>query len=111
MAGLILFFDAHALVHRAYHAIRPLTTTKGEITHAVFGFTATLLKALADYKPQYAAVAFDLPKPTFRHEQYAGYKATRVRMADDLRPQFARVRELVSTLGFPIFEVEGYEAD
>jgi DNA polymerase-1 len=111
VSGLILFYDGHALVHRAYHAMAPLTTTKGEATHAVLGFANTLIKSLNDYKPQYAAVAFDRPAPTFRHEQYSEYKATRVRMADDLRPQFARVRQLVGALGIPIFEIDGFEAD
>ena len=111
MAGLILFFDGHALVHRAYHAVKPLTTSKGELTNAVFGFATMLIKSLNDFKPQYGAVAFDRHAPTFRHSEYAEYKANRVRMADDLRPQFDRVRELVDALGIPIFELDGFEAD
>ncbi|HEY3081420.1 MAG TPA: DNA polymerase I [Chloroflexota bacterium] len=111
MAGLILFYDGHALVHRAYHAVKPLTTSKGELTNAVFGFATMLLKSLSDFKPQYGAVAFDRHAPTFRHNEYADYKANRVRMADDLRPQFDRVRELVEALGIPIFEIDGFEAD
>jgi DNA polymerase-1 len=111
VAGLIIFYDGHALVHRAYHAVKPLTTSKGELTNAVFGFATMLLKSLNDFKPQYGAVAFDRHAPTFRHTEYADYKANRVRMADDLRPQFDRVRDLIGALGIPIFEVDGYEAD
>ncbi|TAK22908.1 MAG: DNA polymerase I [Chloroflexota bacterium] len=111
MTDLLLLVDAHALVHRAYHAVKPLTTSRGEQINAVFGFASVLLKTLNDQKPRYVAVAFDRPGPTFRHEAYADYKANRARMADDLRPQFARVRELVDALGIPIVDVDGYEAD
>ncbi|HET7769366.1 MAG TPA: DNA polymerase I, partial [Chloroflexota bacterium] len=85
--------------------------SKGEPTNAVFGFTSILLKALEETRPEYAAVTFDVAKPTFRHQAYAEYKGTRPRMADDLRPQFARVHQVVQALNIPIFEVEGYEAD
>ena len=110
--AVLLLVDGHALVHRAYHAVPAgFMTAKGEPTNAVFGFTSMLLKALDDTRPEYAAVTFDVPKPTFRHVAYAEYKATRPRMADDLRPQFARVRQVVEALNIPVFELEGYEAD
>ena len=109
---VLLLVDGHALVHRAYHAVPAgFMTSKGEPTNAVFGFTSILLKALEETRPEYAAVTFDVPKPTFRHQAYAEYKATRPRLADDLRPQFARVRQVVQALNVPIFEIEGYEAD
>ncbi len=111
MSDLLLLFDAHALVHRSYHAVRPLTTSTGEQTNAVFGFASVLLKQLNDFRPAYAGVAFDRPTPTFRHAAYTEYKANRARTADDLRPQFARVRELVAALAIPILEAEGFEAD
>ncbi len=63
----ILLVDGNALVHRAFHALPPLTTRSGELVNAVYGFAAMLFKAVADLKPRYAAVAFDLPGPTFRH--------------------------------------------
>lgn len=106
-----ILVDGNALVHRAYHALPPLTTKKGEIVNAVYGFTTLLLRAIADIKPDYAAVAFDLAGPTFRHEAYKEYKATRVKGPDDLYAQFDRVKEVVQTLNIPIFGVQGYEAD
>src|SRR5438477_5556148 len=107
----IAFFDGNALVHRAYHAVKPLTTSRGELTNAVFGFATMLVKTVGDLHPEYGAVAFDKRAPTFRHEAYAEYKANRARMADDLAPQFARVRELIAAFGMPIYELAGYEAD
>ena len=110
--AVLLLVDGHALVHRAYHAVPAgFMTSKGEPTNAVFGFTSMLLKALDDTRPEYAAVTFDVAKPTFRHAAYAEYKGTRPRLADDLRPQFARVHQVVQALNVPIFEIEGYEAD
>ena len=103
--AVLLLVDGHALVHRAYHAVPAgFMTSKGEPTNAVFGFTSILLKALEETRPEYAAVTFDVSKPTFRHTAYADYKATRPRMADDLRPQFARVHQVVLALNIPIFE-------
>ncbi len=107
---LILLVDGNALVHRAYHAIPPLTSRSGEPTTATFGFTSILLKVLDDYKPQYAAVAWDIGR-TFRHEQYAEYKATRPAMPDDLRMQLERVRDVVAAFSLPSKYLEGYEAD
>ena len=103
--------DGNALVHRAYHAIRYLATAKGEQTNAVYGFTAILLKALRDIAPTHVAMCFDLRAPTFRHAMYAEYKATRVKADDELYQQIPRIREVVASLGIPIFEKEGFEAD
>ncbi|MBC7232766.1 MAG: DNA polymerase I [Chloroflexi bacterium] len=107
---LIVLLDGNALVHRAYHAIPPLTSPSGEPTNATYGFTSTLLKVLDELKPQYAAVAFDVGR-TFRHEQYPEYKATRVAMPDDLRVQLERVRDVVDAFNLPCKYLEGYEAD
>jgi DNA polymerase-1 len=107
---LILLVDGNALVHRAYHAIQPLTSPSGEPTNATYGFTSTLLKVMDDLQPDYAAVAWDVGR-TFRHEQYAEYKATRPEMADDLRVQFERIRQVVEAFQLPSKYVEGYEAD
>jgi len=107
---LILLLDGNALVHRAYHAIRPLTGPNGEPTNATFGFTATLLKVLDEFEPEYAAVAFDVGR-TFRHERYPEYKATRAAMTDDLRVQLERVRDVVEAFNLPNKYLEGYEAD
>lgn len=107
----LVLIDAHALIHRAFHAIPFLATKDGELTNAVFGFTATVLSVLKELKPEYVAVSFDLPEPTFRHKEYKEYKATRQKAPDELRSQFGRVREVVDALGIPVFEVKGYEAD
>ncbi|HEY8108844.1 MAG TPA: DNA polymerase I [Patescibacteria group bacterium] len=107
----LVLIDAHALIHRAFHAIPFLAKRDGELTNAVFGFTATVLSVLKELKPEYVAVSFDLPEPTFRHERYDAYKATRQKAPDELRSQFGRVREVVEALGMPIFEQAGYEAD
>lgn len=107
----IVLIDAMALIHRAFHAIPFLSTRDGELTNAVFGFTSTVLSVLKDLQPDYVAVSFDLPEPTFRHTMSPDYKATRQKAPDELRSQFGRVREVVQTLEMPIFELPGYEAD
>jgi len=107
----LMLLDGNGLIYRGYFALPPLTTSKGELVNAVFGFCSIVLRGIADIKPDYVAVAFDLPGPTFRHEQYAEYKATRQRMPDDLRDQFPKVREVVKALRIPVYELQGYEAD
>jgi len=87
-----------------------MATSKGELTNAVFGFASMILNVLRDERPDYFAVTFDLGR-TFRHEEYAEYKANRAAMPDDLRGQFARIDELLETLDIPSFSAEGYEAD
>jgi DNA polymerase-1 len=107
----LMLLDGYGLVYRGYFALPPLTTSKGELVNGVFGFCSIVLRGFADLKPDYVAVSFDLPGPTFRHEQYADYKATRVGMPDDLRAQFPKVREVVKALRIPVYEMPGYEAD
>ncbi len=107
----LMLLDGNGLIYRGYFALPPLTTSRGELVNAVFGFCSIVLRGIADLKPDYVAVAFDLPGPTFRHEQYAEYKATRQRMPDDLRDQFPKVREVVKALRIPVYELAGYEAD
>ena len=107
----LMLLDGNGLIYRGYFALPPLTTSKGELVNAVFGFCSIVLRGIADIRPDYVAVAFDLQGPTFRHEQYAEYKATRQRMPDDLRDQFPKVREVVKALRIPVYELAGYEAD
>ena len=110
--GLVVLFDGHAMFHRAFHAIQHLSVShSGEATNAVFGVSASLLKVLGQMRPAYAAVAFDMSGPTFRHEMYEEYKAQRPHMPDEMRSQFGRVREAVETIGLPIVELQGFEAD
>ncbi len=107
----LMLLDGYGLVYRGYFALPPLTTSRGDLVNGVFGFASIVLRGIADLQPDYLAVSFDLPGPTFRHEQYAEYKATRQRMPDDLRDQFPKVREVVKALRIPVYEMPGYEAD
>lgn len=107
----LVVIDGHALIHRAYHAIPPLTTKNGEVVNAVYGFTMILLNVLRDLKPRCVAIAFDLPGKTLRHEEYELYKAHRKATPDDLISQFAKVREVAEAFSIPIYSKEGYEAD
>jgi len=107
----LMLLDGYGLVYRGYFALPPLTTSRGELVNGVFGFASIVLRGLQDLQPDYLAVSFDLPGPTFRHEQYAEYKATRTKMPDDLRDQFPKVREVVKALRIPVYEMQGFEAD
>jgi DNA polymerase-1 len=108
----LVLIDGHAMIHRAFHAVpENLTTKAGEPVNATFGFTNMLIKALGDVKPDYIAVTFDRAAPTFRHEQFAAYKAHRPTLPDNMRPQFGRIREIVEAFGIPIYEKDGFEAD
>ena len=109
---LLLLFDGNALVHRAFHALPPLTQPKtGELVNAVYGFASTLLKVLADFKPTHWAVAFDRPAPTFRHDMFEEYKAQRPATPEELKSQMKRVHQLVEAFHIPVFEIDGFEAD
>jgi len=105
--------DGTALVYRAYFAFikNPLINSRGENTSAPLGFTNTLVSLIRDHKPDYLAIAFDTRKPTFRHEMYSEYKATRQKMPDDLAEQLPRVRQAAVAMGMKIIEVDGVEAD
>lgn len=106
-----LLVDAHALIYRAYYAIPNLTDPEGNLVNAVYGFSKMVLNAISYFEPEYAAVCFDHPKPTFRHKKFDGYKAQRAKMPDDLIPQIKIVKDVVEALGIPKFEMEGFEAD
>lgn len=106
-----MLVDGNALVHRGFHALPGLATKRGEPTGAVYGFTVILLKAMKDIKPTHVACTFDLAAPTFRHERYKDYKATRTKAPQELYDQIPKVKEVVRALNIPIFEREGFEAD
>ncbi|MFQ6059417.1 MAG: DNA polymerase I, partial [Anaerolineae bacterium] len=107
----LVLIDGHALAYRAFHALPSnLATSRGELTNAVYGFTSMLLNVLRDEKPDYIAVAFDVGK-SFRHDEYAAYKAQRAKTPDELIGQVDRIKDIVRAFNIPIFEVEGYEAD
>ncbi|HUV76206.1 MAG TPA: DNA polymerase I [Dehalococcoidales bacterium] len=109
---LLVLFDGNALIHRAFHAMPPLTVRKtGEVVSAVYGFALMLLKVVSELKPSHYAIAFDRKAPTFRHQLYDQYKAQRPPTPDELVNQIGRVRQLVEAFCIPIFELDGYEAD
>jgi len=108
----LVLFDGNALVHRAFHALPPLTVGKtGEMVSAVYGFALMLLKTISELKPTHYAIAFDKAAPTFRHQMFDQYKAQRPPTPDELVNQLGRVRQLVEAFNIPIFELDGYEAD
>jgi len=107
----LLLIDANALIHRAYHALPPLTSPSGEPTGAIYGLASMLLKIIKEQKPDYAAAAFDRPEPTFRDEIFREYKAHRPPAAEELIHQIVKARELFQKFGIPSFEMNGYEAD
>ncbi|MBI2051044.1 MAG: DNA polymerase I [Parcubacteria group bacterium] len=106
-----IIIDGNALLHRAWHALPPLTTKDGTLVNAVYGFASIMLNIVREFKPDYGAVAFDPPGGTFRHERYREYKATREKQPDELYEQIPLVKEVARGFGFRIEEKEGYEAD
>lgn len=107
----LILIDGNAIIHRSYHALPPLTTKKGELVNAVYGFATTLFNVINKFKPDYIIATFDLAGLTFRHEEFTDYKAHREKAPDELYAQIERVKELVSAFDIPIFEKQGYEAD
>lgn len=108
----LVLIDGHAILHRAYHALPPtFTNQEGTSTNAVYGFTTMLLRILSDLRPDYLVVAFDLPQPTFRQQQYTAYQAKRPEMQGNLVDQIPLVHELLEALKIGYFEVAGFEAD
>ena len=105
--------DGHSLAYRAFFALPPenFSTTTGQPTNAVYGFTAMLINVLRDEQPTHVAVAFDRSEPTFRHEQYVEYKANRRETPADFRSQLSLIFEVLDALGIPRLSVAGYEAD
>ncbi len=108
---ILYLVDGSSYIHRAYHAVRNLSNSKGLPTNAIFGFSRMLLKLLGDKKPSHIAVVFDAKGPTFRHALYDQYKATRPPAPEDPVAQFPYIRAIVQGLGLAMMEKEGYEAD
>ncbi|MFH1820589.1 MAG: 5'-3' exonuclease H3TH domain-containing protein [Candidatus Nealsonbacteria bacterium] len=107
----LIVFDSNSIIHRAYHALPPLTTKKGEIVGAVYGFLLVFLKAIKEFQPDFVIACFDVKGPTFRHEKYKEYKAKRVKAPDDLYKQISRVKEVLSGFNVKVYEKPGFEAD
>ena len=107
----LLILDSNSLLNRAFFAIPELTTSEGIHTNAIYGFMNMLLKMKADLNPDYIVAAFDKKAPTFRHKEYADYKAGRKKMAPELAEQFPLVKELLDLMSITKYEIEGFEAD
>jgi len=106
-----LIIDGHAIIHRAYHAIPPMSTKDGTIVNAVYGFASMLFKVIEEFKPDYITVSFDVAGGTFRDEVYEDYKGTREEADQDLYDQIPLIYDLVEAMNIPIYEKEGFEAD
>lgn len=107
----LVLLDAHAILHRAYHALPDFSSPTGEPTGALYGVTTMLLKIIEDFKPQYIAACYDLPEATYRHEAFEGYKSGRKKTDDALVAQIDRSRDIFKVFGIPIYERGGFEAD
>ncbi len=107
----LVLIDGNAILHRAYHALPPLTAPDGTLVNAVYGFASMLLKLYENLSPTHMAVAFDRPGPTFRKKLFKAYQAKRPKMDDELAGQVEKVHELVGAFGIPVFEKDGFEAD
>jgi len=107
----LVLIDGNALIHRAYHALPPFKTKKGQLVNAIYGFVSILFKVIKELKPDYLATTFDLAGPTFRNIEYKEYKAKRVKPPQELYDQIPLIKEIVRALDIPIYEKKGFEAD
>lgn len=108
---IFLVLDGNALLHRAWHAIPPLTTADGRVVNAAYGFTNVIEKMLSTFHPDYMTVAWDLPGGTFRNDEYEPYKAHREKKADELYAQIPIIQEILRAYGIPSLDAKGFEAD
>jgi len=107
----LIIIDSNSIIHRAYHALPPLTTKKGELVNAVYGFLLVFFKAIKEFQPDFIAATFDFPAPTFRHKKFKEYKAKRPPAPKELYLQIPKVKEILEAFNVSIFEKEGFEAD
>ncbi len=107
----LIIIDGHSLLYRAFHALPPLTNKNGQMTNAVYGFLLILFRAIKDVQANYVVACFDTKKPTFRHQQFADYKAHRAPMPDGIASQIPIMKNVLEAFSVPIFEKEGFEAD
>ncbi|KKU49513.1 MAG: polymerase protein [Parcubacteria group bacterium GW2011_GWA1_47_10] len=107
----LVLLDAHAIIHRAYHALPEFTSSSGEPTGALYGLASMLIRIISDLKPDYIAACYDLPQKTFRHEAYDGYKGKRAKTDDALVAQLKESREIFKGFGIPMYDAPGFEAD
>ncbi len=107
----LLIVDSNALLHRAFHALPPLTTKSGEQTGAIYGFLLAFLKAIKDLSPKYVVACFDTKAPTFRHIEFKEYKAQRPKTPDEIISQLPKTQDILREFNVPVFSKEGFEAD
>lgn len=107
----LIIIDSNSVIHRAFHALPPLSTKKGEIVNAVYGFLLVFLKAIKEFKPDYIAACFDFPAPTFRHKKFKEYKAKRPKAPDELYEQIPKVKQVLKAFDVKVLEKQGFEAD
>lgn len=107
----LIIIDSNSVIHRAFHALPALSTKKGELVNAVYGFLLVFFKAIKEFKPDYIAACFDLPSPTFRHKKFKEYKAKRKPAPKELYNQIPKVKEVLEAFNVSIFEKKGFEAD
>lgn len=107
----LVLLDAHAIIHRAYHALPEFLSSKGEPTGALYGLSTMLMKIIDDLKPDYIIACYDLPDKTFRHEIYDDYKAGRAKTEDALITQLQNSRKIFEAFNIPIYDSPGFEAD
>ncbi|MFA5714179.1 MAG: 5'-3' exonuclease H3TH domain-containing protein [Candidatus Paceibacterota bacterium] len=106
-----VIIDSNSVIHRAFHALPPLTSKDGKVVNAVYGFLLVLFKLIKELKPKYLVACFDLPEPTLRKQAFAEYKAHRKKAPDELYDQIPVVKEVLRKFNVPIFEKAGYEGD
>ena len=111
MGKRLIIIDSNSVIHRAFHALPPLTNKKGEIVNAVYGFLMVFLKAVKDFHPEFIAACFDFPAPTFRHKKFKKYKAKRAPAPKELYSQIPKVKKILKSFGVPVFEAKGFEGD
>ncbi len=107
----LLILDGNSVINRAFYGVRPLTTREGLFTNAIYGFLNILEKVEKEEQPDAVCVAFDLHGPTFRHEKYDGYKATRHAMPEELAMQMPVMKQVLSAMNIPVYACQGWEAD
>ena len=107
----ILIIDSNALVYRSYYGLPKLKNKKGETINAVYGFYLILFRVLKEINPDFIVATFDLPGPTFRHQEYKEYKAKRVKAPEELYQQIPKIKQLLEIFEIPIYEKKGFEAD
>ncbi len=107
----LVLLDAHAIIHRAYHALPQFSTRKGFPTGAIYGFVSMILKIIDDFHPDFIVAAYDLPKPTFRHDAFDEYKGKRAEADESLKIQISHTRDFCSIFSIPIYDAEAFEAD